>query len=140
MLRSYKQRHLKRGELYKKILPLVESPKSNKDLSKFFGKSKSRIWRALSKLEKEGLVKEFRVGSLSYWVSTSSNTVIISRTKNKILDFLDQPRRVHEIAKHLKAGWKSPFRRLKELERLKLVKQKGNLWYKLPIKKEVMVL
>lgn len=140
MLKGYKQRHLKRGQLKKEILNSIDKPKSTRELSIKFGKSASRISRTLSMLNRESLVEKFRVRSTYYWILSNRNIVIISKTKWRILKLLNKPRRVYELAEHLGVSWKSPFRRLKELEKLKLVKQKGDLWYKTPIKKEVMVL
>ncbi len=140
MLESYKQRHFKKGQLKLKIINMVNVPRTSQELSKLFNKSQSRVSRILSQLKNQGLVNEFRVRSISYWINSKHNIVIISNTKSKILKFLNEPKKVYEISKHSKVSWKSSFKRLKELERLNLVRHENNLWYKVGTDKEVMVL
>lgn len=140
MLESYKQRHLGRGELRKKILELSDRPKTTMEMANAVDKSGARVSRVLSQLGRENLLNKFKIGSLYYWVNSSRNIILISEVKLDILKILRKPRRVYEISKIRDVNWKSSFKRLKELEKLKLVRQRDGLWYRLPTNKEVVTL
>lgn len=139
MMESYKQRHLKKGSLKGVVLSCLKCPATTHQISKSLDKSDSRICRVLSKMKKEGKVMNFRSGSRDYW-TISGSTIVISKRKAGILRLLDEPKRVYEISSSLQIAWKGAFRRLKELERLNLVKQENGLWSKKSTDKEVMVL
>jgi DNA-binding transcriptional ArsR family regulator len=123
MLETYRQRHLKKGDLREKLLEFLERPKTSKEIAKILNKSQARVTRVLVKLGKEGLVKKYRSRSLMYWIRSNINIIVISRTKYDILRMLSRPRRVYEISNLRNSDWKSSFRRLKELEKLNLVKE-----------------
>lgn len=114
------------------------APKTSNQLSKIFLRDPSRITKVLSDLKKYGKVKNYRVGSSSYWTG-NKNIVIISDRKKFIIETLKTPKRTSEISKLMQADFKSASRRLKELERLNLVRRYNGLWSKRPIDKEVVV-
>lgn len=139
MIKTYKQNHYPRGQLKHMLLKILESePKTSAELSKTFNRDPSRITRVLINLKKIGKVKNYRVGSLSYWTGNKTH-IIISDRKKTILNLLKIPRRTFEVANSMKVGQKAASRRLKELEELNLVKRKNKFWYKIPVEKEVIV-
>lgn len=100
-------------------------------------KKKSKYHKSVDNLKKTHKVKNYRVGSLSYWTA-DKNIIIISDRKRTILNLLNQPKRTSEISKLMKVDPKSSFRRLKELKKLNLVRKNNGLWYKMPVDKEVI--
>jgi hypothetical protein len=54
---------------------------------------------------------------------------------------LDNPKYTSECAKHFKVCWKSSYRRLKELEKLNLVRRiNDGKWIKLKVKNQILAL
>lgn len=138
MFSTYKQNHYPRGQLKDMLLKILKKePRTSNELSKTFNRDISRITKVLIDLKKMHKVKNYRVGSLSYW-TTEKNIIIISDRKRTILNILNQPKRTSEISKLMKVDPKSSFRRLKELEKLNLVRKNDGLWYKIPVDKEVI--
>ena len=88
----------------------------------------------------EGKVTNYRSGSVDYWVASNSNMIVISKRKAEILETLEFPRKVHEIAEYIDVTWKAARRRLAELEKLGLVKNENYLWHRTPTNKQVIVL
>jgi len=140
MFSTYKQYHYPRGELKNMILNILrEKPSTSLELSKLFKRDQTRVIRVLTALKRDRKIKNYRVGSTTYWVLKNSRLIIISDIKNTILNHLNMPRRTSEIAKLVNRDWKSSSKRLKELKKLNLVKYSGGLWYKLPNKGKVIV-
>jgi len=137
---SFVEWHYPRHYIKSNILSYIETPKTSSQLSIEFKRGRSQIQHILKKLKSEGKVKNFRVGSIDYWVKTESNTILISRRKKEILDFLSNPRKTSDVSYKMKICWKAAYRRLKELERLNLVSNKNYLWYKIPTSKEVKII
>jgi Mn-dependent DtxR family transcriptional regulator len=57
-----------------------------------------------------------------------------------ILNNLEKPSKVSEVASSMNINWKAAKKRLLELEKLGLVKENKSLWTKVPVSKEVKVL
>jgi len=140
MMRTYKQYHYPRDFLKKKLYNYLKSTYTSSQLAEIFKRSHARITKILINLKKEGKIKNFRVRSKSYWIRLDKNTIIISKRKQEILNFLIIPKYTFEIANHLNVNWKAAYRRLKELEKLKLVKFNDDLWYKIKTSKEVKII
>jgi hypothetical protein len=139
MIETYKQYHYPKNHLKKELLKILNKPFTSKQLSHLFKRSQSRITRVLVSLNKENKIKKFRINSVTYWVNINQNIIIISKRKQQILQLLNKSQKTSDISKILKITWKSTFKRLKELERLNLVKNSNNLWYKVKTNKEVIV-
>ena len=117
---SYKQEHYDKFYLKNKILELSKDPLTTKLLSSTLNRSEARICEVLIDLKKENKIKNYRVGSVSYWIS-DKDLIIISKLKKDYLLFSDRPKQTSEFAKKFNVSWKSSFKRLKELEKLNLV-------------------
>ncbi len=72
----------------------------------------------------------------------NANMIIISKLKQQYLDFFnDKPKQTYKFAKYFKVNHKSSYRRLKELEKLGLVKRnKHKMWSPIKTNKEVISL
>lgn len=137
---SFVEWHYPHHFIKNNILRNLKEPKKSSELAADFKRDKSRIQHILTKLKSEGKVKDFRVGSTNYWIDRSVDFVIISKRKSKVLDFLKNPKKTSDVSKYMNIQWKAAFRRLKELEKLNLVKTQNYLWYRIPTDKEVKVL
>ena len=95
----------------------------------------------MGEFKKDKTLVNFRIGSIDYWVK-NSNKVIISKLKQKYLNVLGNNKlSTKEISGIFKVCWKSSFRRLKELEKLGLVKiTKDKRWQKIKTNKKVIAL
>jgi len=135
-----KQEHYEKHYLIKKIFSFLDEPHTARQLSKVFNRSFARIMDILVELKKQKKITYFKVGSVGYW-TIDNNLLIISKLKKNYLLFLDRPKQTSRVAKQFGVGWKSSFRRLKELEKLGLVKR-GNdgKWIKLRTKKKILVI
>ncbi len=137
---SYKEIHYKNNYLYEEVYKILKEPLTTKKLSTIFKRSFARIQDVLILLKKEGKIKNFRIGSIDYWTN-NKKLILISYKKGRYLSLLDKPKLTSEFAKEFKVDWKSSFRRLNELKKLKLVRQNSNgKWLKLQNKKKTIVL
>lgn len=139
---EFKEEHYKNYYLKNSILRLLSKPSLPLDFAIMFKRSKARIQEILVDLKKEGKINEFRVGSKSYWIRNDSNTTIISKIKKNYLDLLaDSNKTTKEITNYFNVDYKSSFRRLKELEKLRLVIRNGDKkWQRVISTKEVLVI
>ena len=117
-------------------------PHTTIELSKKFNRSPARICDIVIELKKEGLITNFGVKSTMYWIRNDKNSIIISQIKEKYINIVkEKPLLTSEIAKTLKVDWKNAFKRLKELEKLKLVQQiNKNEWGYIKTSKRVIVI
>ncbi len=139
MFGTYQQNHYPKGQIKKMLLEIIQGkPETSYELSKILERSHARITKVLIQLKKMGKANDYRVGSLSYWTA-DKGIIIISNRKKMILDIIGEPKRLSEISRLMKINSKAAFRRLKELEKLNLVRKYNDLWYKLPVDKEVIV-
>lgn len=127
---SFKEHHHKQNYIRDNILCHLDQPRTCGQLAPVFGRGKSRVSEILSTLKIAGKVKDYKVGSTSYWVRSEDKFIPISKRKKSILDLLETPKRTYEIARNLDIDEKSVFRRLNELSRLGLVSHKDYYWYK----------
>jgi len=138
--KRFKEEHYEKNYLVNHIFPLLEEPLTARQLSNTFNRSLARIQDILIELKKQKEVNNFRVGSVDYWTK-NKDLIIISKLKNNYLLFLDKPKQTYQFAKKFKVCWKSSFRRLKELEKLNLVRrQKDGRWIKLQISKNILAI
>jgi len=137
---DFKEWHYEKNYIKYNILKLLDTPKTSAELALLFKRSQSRIQRILKKLKDENKLKCFRVRSSTYWIKKNSNTIIISNVKRNYLNNLTNPKSTKLLANNMNVCWKSSHRRLKELEKLTLVKCSNNLWKKTSTNKKVVVL
>jgi len=137
---SFKEEHYVKNYLKNKIPELINEPKTSKELAKILNRSQARISEVLISLKKEEMVNNYRVRSIDYW-TTNKELVIISKVKAKYLHLLDKEKTTMELSKELNVHWKSSFKRLGELNKLKLVKLNANKkWEKTETKKRIWVI
>ena len=138
---EFKEYHYSPNHLKNNLPRVLTNPKTTKVLDNLFKRSSARIYDILGELKKDKMVVNFRVGSTDYWVK-NSNKVVISRLKQKYLNVLgDNGLSTKEISGIFKVCWKSSFCRLKELEKLGLVKiTKDKRWQKIKTNKKVIAL
>ena len=136
---SYKQWHYEKHHIRNTILNYLNKPRTSSEIAKKFNRSQSRIQSILTKLKREGGIKNFRVRSRDYWLSVNSRIIPISGTKMKIMNLLDKPKKIYEIANNLQIDEKSVSRRLNELKELGLVDREGYGWNKNTNNMEVLV-
>lgn len=127
---SYSQKHYKNTYLKQEIYKQLTEPKRTKNLSKLYKRSIARICEVLIQLKKEGKVINFKAGKSNYWIRTDNNSIIISKLKNKYLNQLNSSNQTSLIAKKMNVSYKSAFNRLKELEKLGLVKRQADKTWK----------
>ncbi len=133
----FKEEHYETNFLINNILPILNKPITTKKISQIFNRSPARITDVLVELKKQDKVNNFRIRSVDYWTN-NPNLIIISKLKKEYLILIDNPRPTSEFAKYFKIDWKSSFRRLKELEKLNLVRRLENgKWMKLPNQKTI---
>ncbi|MCK4327497.1 MAG: hypothetical protein KAW41_03400 [Candidatus Diapherotrites archaeon] len=140
MMSTVKEEHYSANYLKTQAYKDLKGPTTARALSKKYKRSFARIQDVLIELKKEGKIMNYQSGSLSYWIRMDSNTIIISQLKKSILDTLDTPRRTFEVAKELNRAFKTTKLRLKELEKLGLVKKEGLLWKKVETNKKIKIL
>lgn len=138
MLKTYKQVHYPKNFLIDNVYLSLRQAKTTKELSALFDRSFGRIQDVVIALKKQGKIENFRVGSKDYWIRKDKNQIIISKRKEKILRWLQVPKRTSEIASLLNICWKAAYRRMHELEKRRLVVCKNLYWCRTSPKKEVM--
>ncbi len=139
---NFKEEHYKHNYLKKEVFKELVRPHTTIELSKKFNRSPARICDIVIELKKEGLITNFGVKSTMYWIRNDKNSIIISQIKEKYINIVkEKPLLTSEIAKTLKVDWKNAFKRLKELEKLKLVQQiNKNEWGYIKTSKRVIVI
>ena len=139
---SFKEEHYKHNYLKKSIFGCLVKPYTSKELSIKLNRSQARIYDVLDLFKKEENIENFRVRSKDYWIRKDQKIIIISRLKHNYLNFLgDLDRTTKDFSKRFKVDWKSSFRRLKELEKLGLVKRnQDKIWRRLNVTKKVIPL
>jgi len=137
---NFQQEHYGKFYLIKNIFSTLEKPFTAQQLSNKFNRSFARIQDVLIDLKKRGKTHNFRIGNVDYWTK-DKNLIIISKLKKKYLFLLNISGRTSEMAKKFGVCWKSSFNRLKELEKLNLVRrQKDGRWIKTETKKKILVI
>ncbi|MBD3248754.1 hypothetical protein GF336_01795 [Candidatus Woesearchaeota archaeon] len=106
-----------------------------------FERSAARVYDVLSLLKKANKIINYRVNSKDYWIRKDQNIIIVSKLKYEYLKLLrDSNKNTKYFSKHFNVCWKYSFRRLKELEKLRLVKRdKDKFWRLLEVDKKVIV-
>ncbi|MCX6708378.1 MAG: winged helix-turn-helix domain-containing protein [Candidatus Woesearchaeota archaeon] len=129
---TYKEAHYRAHHIRDELMRILVNSHTTEELSHLFNRSSSRIAEILIELKKKRLVKVFRVRSKSYWILTSQATVIISSIKQRYLNLLDRnPHTTTELAKCIRVTPRSVSKRLRELEKLKLITRDGDKKWKL---------
>jgi len=137
---SFKEEHYPANYLVKEVYSVLSKPLTSQQLSMLFNRSFARIQEVLILLKKQGKINNFRVGSIDYW-SKNENLTIISKLKKNYLLFLDKPKHTSECAKYFKVCWKSSYGRLKELEKLNLIRRENNgKWIRLLVRKNILAI
>jgi predicted transcriptional regulator len=125
--KEFKEEHYPALQLKNQVLEKLKKPLTACELADIFNRSQARICDVLMELKKENKIKNFRIGSKDYW--TNQNIAIVSKIKAKYLQLLTEGfTKTSEFAKKLAVDWKSANRRLKELEKLRLVRFDVNGW------------
>lgn len=137
---NFTEWHYKHNYIRNELMKILREPKTCKELAHAFNRKQSRIQDVVIDLKKEGLINNFRVGSLTYWILNDANKIIISRRKAQILNLLKEPKRTFQIADKLGISDKALRNRLMELEKLNLIKRDNYYWEKIDSKKEVTVI
>ncbi len=138
---GFKETHYSANYLKINILPLLENKYyTTKELAKIFKRSQARLCEVLINLKKEGKITNYRSGSKSYW--TKSNFIIISPIKKRYIDLIKKGlKRTNQFSKILNVDYNSSYKRLKELEKLKLVKRnKDKTWELINFHKRILVI
>lgn len=135
---SFKETHYPNGYIIQRLLKILSKPYRTKNLAKILARSEARIYDSLSDLNRLGIVKKYKVRSKNYWILSKEEVIIISKLKQKYLQTLEG-KRTAEIGRIFKVSWKSAYNRLKELEKLNLIKQEGDIWKKVNTQKKIIV-
>lgn len=137
---DFKEEHYTNNYLKMNIYNQLSLPFTSKDLSIRFKRSQARIYDVLDILKKENKINNFRVRSKDYWIKKCRNVIILSKIKQDYIKFLKNSNKTtKEISQHFNVNWKASFRRLKELERFKLVRRnKDKTWSLLDTHKKVI--
>ncbi|MBL7206609.1 MAG: hypothetical protein ISS36_03350 [Candidatus Aenigmarchaeota archaeon] len=115
--------------LKKSVFSELDKPKTTRYLSKKFNRSFARIQDVLIDMKKEGKVKNYRVYNRDFWTNNTDNIRIISHKKMKYLNFLrNGMSRTYEFSNAMNVCFKASHRRLKELEKLGIVKRNNKNW------------
>ena len=140
--KKFKEDHYKRNFIKTFIYKMLVNPYTSKELSIKFKRSQARIYDVLDLLKKSDKINNFRVRSKDYWIRIDQNIIIVSKLKHKYLEFLKDSRKTtKEVSKKFGVCWKSSLNRLKELEKLGLVKrEKDKNWRVLKVDKKVISL
>ncbi len=137
---DFKEEHYEKNYLVNNIYSLLESPYSTRQLAEKFNRSIARIQDVLINLKKQGKIKNFRVRNIDYWTN-DPNLTIISKLKKDYLLLLENPKKTSELAEEFNVCHKSSYNRLKELERLNLIKRLDNKkWTKNQMKNKIRVI
>jgi len=139
---EYKERHYKIHHIRNSIFQMLITPHMTSELAVSFDRTEARIQDVLMDLKNKGVISNFKCGLKTYWIKNDQNVVIISKLKKNYLDLLEnKSKNTAEIAKYFNVNFHSSKKRLKELERLELVKRNGDKrWEKLNPAKKVIVL
>lgn len=139
---TYKEMHYHAHHIRNVILLILTKPATAGELSRLFYRSRSRIVQILVNLKKEGIVKNFRIHSTDYWILDSQKTIIISSVKQRYLNLLNRSSHTTtELAKRIRVTPGSVSKRLRELEKLKLVARDDNKkWKPLRSDKKITVI
>lgn len=139
---AYQEEHYPSLELRRNVLAVLAEPFTARTMANRFHRSQARIAEILVALKKEGLAKNFRVGSTNYWVHSDYERIIISPVKERYLSVLsDSPQTTAEIQRHIGVDYKSVERRLRELEKLALVVRGADKrWTKTAIANNITIL
>ncbi len=138
---SYKEEHYRVNFIKNQLLDLLNVPRTKQWLAEKFNRSGARLYDVLEGYKKEGKIAIYRCGSRSYWIKKDTNTLLISKRKQLYFEIVeDKPKTTAEIAKEINVGWKASFRRLCELKKLGLIKQRDMRWEVVKCNKKVMVL
>lgn len=143
MLNKYKQKHYRPNYLKTGLIRVFEDkkPYTTEQLARTFDRSMYRIWEILSELKKEGIIVNYRIKSKDYWI-LNNGAILISAIKYKYLHILkNDPKRTKDLASEAGVCWKAAFKRLKELEKLGLVKRRSDkMWETTNLDKEVTLI
>ncbi|MCX6774741.1 MAG: hypothetical protein NTY99_01475 [DPANN group archaeon] len=124
---EFKEEHYPALQLKNQVLEKLKRQLTARELAEIFNRSQARICDVLMELKKENKIKNFRVGSKDYW--TRTNVILISVVKANYLKLLAKGfKRTSDFSNDLNVDWKSANRRLKELEKLGLVKSNNDGW------------
>ena len=139
---EFKERHYKHNHIKNNVLQMLINPYMTSELAIKFNRTEARIQDVLIELKDKRIINNFRCGSKSYWIRNDQNIIIISKLKNEYLNILNNSdKNTAEIANYFNVDFQSSFRRLKELEKLRLVKRKENKrWEMINTDKKVIVL
>jgi len=127
---EFKEAHYSKHFLLQNISSELSTPKPVFWLSQHYKRSQARISEVLGTLKKSQKVKNFRVGSVDYWVRTDVNCIVISSIKKKYIDALKTgPESTAHLAKVCSRSARATGKRLLELGRLGLVRNNNlNKW------------
>lgn len=125
MLATYKQHHYPRRYLGRKIYEMLKVPRTSRELAELFGRSIARVQESLKALKDRGKVQNFKIGSNAFWIRSDQNTIMISDVKTRYLNLLKMYKTPSTVAlaRGMRVEFKSAYRRLKELEKLGLVRR-----------------
>ena len=140
--KDFKEEHYKHNYLDNSIFDSLINPLTSYELSIKFNRSQARIYDVLDILKKKGKILNYRVRSKDYWIRKDQNIIILSKLKQNYINFLKHRNKsTKEFSGYFSVDWKSSFRRLKELEKLGLVKRDRNKkWRRLNTNKKVIAL
>jgi hypothetical protein len=124
---EFTEDHYPALQLKNQVFEKLKRPLTACELAGIFNRSQARICDVLMELKKENKLKNFRIGSKDYW--TRTNIILISKVKANYLKLLAKGfKRTSDFSNCLDVDWKSANRRLKELEKLGLVKFNTSGW------------
>ena len=139
MYSSFKQWHYGKHHIRNEVLKHLTQPKTSFELALQFGRSRAHLSEKLSILKKEGKIMNYRVRSKDYWIKKDAKLIPVSKRKKAILECLESPKRLYEIAELMKTGPKATSHRLVEMKRMGLISKNGDYWHKLPTDNRVEV-
>ena len=136
------EEHYPKNYLKNNLLKVLVNPKTASELSYLFKRSLARMSEVLVELKKLDHVENYKVRSKDYWIRKDQNKIIISSVKLNYLNILKNAKMsTKEISKEFNVCWQSSFRRLKELEKLGLVKiDKNKNWSIQKTKRGIVVI
>ena len=139
---EFKERHYKSHHIRNRLLQMLIHPRMTSELAIEFQRTEARLQDVLIDLKDKGIINNFRSGSKSYWIKNDQNTIIISKLKLEYLNrLINSNKSTMEIAKYFNVGFQSSKKRLKELEKLNLVKRNGDKkWERIYPAKKVIIL
>jgi len=139
---GYKEEHYSKNYLEKSILKDLVTPYTSNNLGIKYNRSQARVYDVLDVLKKSNIIQDFRVRSVNYWIRKDQKIIIISSLKGKYLDFLGNTNKNTKVFSiQFNVNWRSAFKRLKELEKLGLVKrERDKTWRKTNMKEKVILL